>query len=141
MLIQSINNIAQASPPGNISGSGLANDGKPVVVSVPFSGGTVQPGVSLDLPEVATAQATPQHTDQQMSPTQLQNVADHINTILKQSNKNLEFSVDAATKKPIVKLIETDTGNLIRQFPTEEMLAISSAIDKFQQGVFLKQKA
>jgi flagellar protein FlaG len=49
--------------------------------------------------------------------------------------------VDAATQKPVVKLIETDTGDLIRQFPTEEMLAISSAIEKFQQGVFLKQKA
>jgi len=37
--------------------------------------------------------------------------------------------------------MDTDTGDLIRQYPSEEMLAISSAIDQFQQGVLLKQKA
>lgn len=141
MLIQSINNIAQASPPGNISNTGLANEGKPVVVSIPISGGTVQSDVALDLPDTTPVQSAVQSSGGQVSSTQLQNVADHINKILKQSNKNLEFSVDAATQKPVVKLIETDTGDLIRQFPTEEMLAISSAIEKFQQGVFLKQKA
>jgi flagellar protein FlaG len=141
MLIQSISNISQASSPGSISGSGLANDGRPVAVSIPISGGTVQSDVKLNLPDTTPVQSAVQSSGEPVSSTQLQNVADHINKILKQSNKNLEFSVDAATQKPVVKLIETDTGDLIRQFPTEEMLAISSAIEKFQQGVFLKQKA
>lgn len=137
MLIQSTSNAVQASPSGKISSTGLANEGKPVVVPVPFSNSTVQSGVSPELPRVAAAQIS----EQQASSSQLRNAADNINKVLKQSNKNLEFSVDTGTQKPVVKLIETDTGDLIRQYPTEEMLAISSAIDQFQQGVLLKQKA
>jgi flagellar protein FlaG len=137
MLIQSISNMAQTSLSDKISSNGLANDGKPVVVSVPSSDSSVQPGVSPELPRVAVMQTA----EQQASSAQLRNVADNINKVLKQSNKNLEFSVDTDTKKSVVKLIETDTGDLIRQYPTEEMLAISSAIDQFQQGVLLKQKA
>ena len=137
MLIQSTSNMAQASPSGKISSNGLANDGKPIVVSAPSSDSAVQPAVSLELPRIAAVQIA----EEQASSTQLRNAADNINKVLKQSNKNLEFSVDTGTKKSVVKLIETDTGDLIRQYPTEEMLAISSAIDQFQQGVLLKQKA
>ncbi|CAH1073798.1 flagellar protein FlaG [Candidatus Nitrotoga sp. 1052] len=137
MLIQSTSNMAQASPSGKISSNGLANDGKPIVVSAPSSDSAVKLGVSLELPQVAAVQIA----EEQASSSQLRNAADNINKVLKQSNKNLEFSVDTGTQKPIVKLIETDTGDLIRQYPTEEMLAISSAIDQFQQGVLLKQKA
>lgn len=137
MLIQSISNMAQTSLSGKISSNGLANDGKPIIISTPSSDSAVQPGVSPDLPLVAVVQTA----EQQASSAQLRNAADNINKVLKQSNKNLEFSVDTGTKKAVVKLIETDTGDLIRQYPTEEMLAISSAIDQFQQGVLLKQEA
>jgi flagellar protein FlaG len=115
----------------------MVNDGKPIIISTPSSGSSVQPGVSPDLPLVGIVQTA----EQQATSAQLRNAADNINKVLKQSNKNLEFSVDTGTQKPVVKLIETDTGDLIRQYPTEEMLAISSAIDQFQQGVLLKQKA
>lgn len=134
MLIQSTSNMAQASLSGKISSNGLANDGKPIVAPAPSSNSAVQP---LELPRIVAVQIA----EQQASSAQLRNAADNINKILKQSNKNLEFSVDTGTQKPVVKLIDTDTGDLIRQYPTEEMLAISSAIDQFQQGVLLKQKA
>lgn len=137
MLIQSISNMAQASPSGKISSNGLANDSKPIVVSAPSTNSVVKLDVSLELPRVAAVQIA----EQQASSAQLRNATDNINKVLKQSNKNLEFSVDTGTQKPVVKLIDTDTGDLIRQYPTEEMLAISSAIDQFQQGVLLKQKA
>lgn len=137
MLIQSISNIAQASPPGKISSDGLASNGKPIVVSALPSNAAVQPGGSLELPRVAAVQVS----EQQASSAQLQNVVNNINKVLKQSNRNLEFSVDSATQKPVVKLMDTDTGDLIRQYPSEEMLAISSAIDQFQQVVLLEQKA
>jgi len=37
--------------------------------------------------------------------------------------------------------VDTETGDVIRQFPSEDMLAISRSIDRFQQGLLLKQKA
>ncbi|QLQ02359.1 MAG: flagellar protein FlaG [Thiobacillus sp.] len=41
----------------------------------------------------------------------------------------------------MVKMVDTSTGQLIRQFPSEETLAISRGIEQFQQGLLLKQKA
>ncbi len=72
---------------------------------------------------------------------QLKSAVDNINKILKQNNNALEFNMDADTKKITVKLMDTETGDVIRQFPSEDMLAISRSIDQFQQGLLLKQKA
>jgi len=126
MLIQNIGNTAQAAPPAR-----LASDGAPVVVVAAPS----KPNVAVE--QVAAKPVA----EQQPSATQLQNVVDSINKVMKQSNKNLEFIVDTDTKKPIVKLVDSETGDVIRQFPSEEMLAISRSIDQFQQGLLLKQEA
>lgn len=73
------------------------------------------------------------------SSVQLENAVNHINQVLRQANRNLEFSVDAETKRVIVKVVDTETGELIRQIPSEETLAISRAIDTDQKGLLLKQ--
>ena len=68
---------------------------------------------------------------------------DVINKVLQQLSHSLEFSVDEETKRPIVKMVDTETGELIRQIPSEETLAISHAIGQLQiqNGTLLKQKA
>jgi flagellar protein FlaG len=38
-------------------------------------------------------------------------------------------------------MVDTSTGELIRQFPSEATLAISRGIAEFQQGLLIKQKA
>jgi len=78
---------------------------------------------------------------QQPSAAELKNAVETLNKAMQQSNQNLEFSVDTDTKKVVVKMVDTSTGQLIRQFPSEETLAISRGIEQFQQGLLLKQKA
>jgi flagellar protein FlaG len=60
---------------------------------------------------------------------------------MQQAGRNLEFSVDTDSHRTVVKMMDTSTGELIRQFPTESTLAISRGIDQFQQGLLLKQDA
>lgn len=126
MLIQNTSNMAQAPQPAR-----LASDGAPVAVVAAPS----KPSVAVE--QVAAKPVA----EQQPSATQLQNVVDSINKVMKQSNRNLEFSVDTDTKKPIVKLVDSETGDVIRQFPSEEALAISRSIENIQKGLLLKQKA
>lgn len=128
MLIQNISSTAQAPQPAR-----LASDGAPAVVATPSTNASVTP----ELPPTAAKPAA----EQPPSAAQLKNVVDNINKALKQANRNLEFSVDESTNKQVVKLVDMTTGDLIRQFPTEEMLAISRSIDQFQQGMLLKQEA
>ncbi len=88
---------------------------------------------------VADTPAPP--ASQQVSAAELKNAVETLNKAMQQSNQNLEFSVDTDTKKVVVRMVDTSTGQLIRQFPSEETLAISRGIEEFQQGMLLKQKA
>ena len=54
--------------------------------------------------------------------------------------RNLQFSIDDETGRSIVKVVDASTNEVIRQFPSEELLAITRSIDKLS-GLFVKQKA
>jgi flagellar protein FlaG len=63
-----------------------------------------------------------------------------INRHLEAAAQNLRFSVDDATGKMVVRVVDTSTGEVIRQVPNEELLAISRSIDRLQ-GVLFHQEA
>jgi flagellar protein FlaG len=78
------------------------------------------------------------------SAEQLKQATDTISQVMRQSNQSLElefkFSVDADTKKPIVRVVDATTGKLVRQIPTEATLAIAHSIDQFQKSLLFSQK-
>jgi flagellar protein FlaG len=53
---------------------------------------------------------------------------------------SLAFSVDSANGKTIVRITDAETGEVIRQIPSEEMVAIAQSLDKLQ-GMLLQGKA
>lgn len=59
--------------------------------------------------------------------------------------RNLQFSIDEDTGRTVVRVVDTSTKEVIRQIPSEEVLAIAKALNKGDGestiGVFLKQKA
>lgn len=126
MIIQNINTVAQTA-----QAAGRFTSEAPIPVSAP-----------IDLP--SASKVAPKEAAQQPTPAQLQHVLDSLNKSMQQSNRSMEFSVDANTKRLVVKLTDTETGQLIRQFPSEEVLAIAQSIDQYlsqHQGLLLKQKA
>jgi len=52
------------------------------------------------------------------------------NSILQATNRNLEFQVDDSTKRVVVKIVDSQNGKVLRQIPSEDMLAF---IDKMQK--------
>jgi flagellar protein FlaG len=77
------------------------------------------------------------------SPEQVKMAADDINRAMQEKNQNLqlEFSIDTDTHKAVVKVTDRQTGELIRQIPTDETLAIARSIDKLQRNLLLSHKA
>jgi flagellar protein FlaG len=78
---------------------------------------------------------------QPVAPEALKSALATLNDAMRQSNQSLEFSVDTNSKKTVVKMVDTSTGELIRQFPSETALAISRGIEQFQHGQLLTNKA
>ena len=55
----------------------------------------------------------------------------HVNT----SQRNLEFSIDDSTHHVVVKVIATDSGEIIRQLPTEAALKLAQSLADGRSGL------
>lgn len=52
----------------------------------------------------------------------------------------VQFAEDPESGKVIVRVVNPDTGDVVRQIPSEDALSLARALGKLQ-GVFLEQKA
>jgi flagellar protein FlaG len=94
-------------------------------------------GAPVELAPAAGEQAPAQKP----TSAQLKEAVNEINRAMRQSNRALEFSVDEDTDRLIVRLKDGETGETIRQFPSDETLAIARYIADVQQGLLISQKA
>ena len=90
---------------------------------------------------LAIAAAAPQ-APQEAKPSrqQLDDAVKAVNDFVNPVNNSLQFRVDDDTGKTIVKVIDKTTNEVIRQFPSEEMIAIAKALDGIK-GLLFRQKA
>lgn len=63
-----------------------------------------------------------------------------LSDFVSQNRPELSFSVDEASGVHVVKIVDTTTKEVIRQFPSEEAIQLAQALDKLQ-GLFVKDKA
>ncbi len=63
-----------------------------------------------------------------------------INQTVQSLVTHLEFSLDTATHHSVVKVVDTRTHEVLRQFPSEEVLQIAKALDNFT-GLLLQERA
>jgi flagellar protein FlaG len=71
---------------------------------------------------------------------QITKAVDNINKTIQATLQNLEFSVDQDSSQVVVKVIDQQTKQVLRQIPTEEVLEIAKSLDKLQ-GLLIKQTA
>lgn len=90
----------------------------PILQNIPSSSAPVQ-----------TTNAVQQVTN---SPSldQVKQAVDSINHSMQSLTQGLEFSVDEESERVIVKVIDPQTKELIRQIPTDETLAIAKSLDQ-----------
>ena len=71
---------------------------------------------------------------------QVKAAVEHINKFVQAFSNDVTFAVDEDTGIQVVKVVDTKTKDVIRQFPSEEILAIAKALDQLQ-GLIINQKA
>jgi flagellar protein FlaG len=77
---------------------------------------------------------------QPVSPEQLKAAVNSVREYIQPINNNLEFSINDETNQVVVKIVDRNTHEVIRQMPSEEMIAIAKALDSIK-GLFVKQSA
>jgi flagellar protein FlaG len=109
-------------------------------------GGSVLPAASArqpqasDVPTQAAVERSPV-SQAPVSHAELKKAVDSANQALSQNNADIEFSVDKDTEQTVVKLVESKSGDVIRQYPTKEAIAIAKAITELQQQIADRQSA
>ncbi|OWW22958.1 hypothetical protein AYR66_19390 [Noviherbaspirillum denitrificans] len=97
------------------------------------------PVASAPAAPVATASAV-EPPRQAPSPEQVTQALKSINKTMEGLSQGLEFTIDEDSHRTIVKVVDRNTKDVIRQIPTEEALEIAKALDQVT-GLLIRQKA
>lgn len=89
--------------------------------------------------KVRSAQPVEQNT-KEPTEAELKQMVEKANENLKINNSDLQFEMDTEASRMIVKVIDRDTKEVLRQFPSQEMVELSKAIEKMQ-GVLVSKTA
>ena len=60
---------------------------------------------------------------EKMTSEQLNKVAQQLQDFMGEMNRSLEFIVDEDSGRDVIKVLDKDTGDLIKQYPSEEVLS------------------
>ena len=104
------------------------------------------PEVKVDAAASAAAEASKAKADvnvqqyAQATKEVMQVAAQHIQGYLKESGRNLNVSVDESTGYYVARVVNPETGEVVRSLPSEETLRIARSIDQMR-GMLVNQKA
>ena len=78
------------------------------------------------------------------SPEKQQRLMDAISELkgfVQNIRRNLEFSIDDESGRIVIKVIDSESKEVIRQIPPEEAVQLARALDGTKDGTILKAKA
>ena len=84
-------------------------------------------GQELPLEGKAAPQVQPK-IEQSQEPKELLEAVREINEFVQSVQRDLSFNMDEASGRTVIKVIDRDSGDTVRQIPSEEVLAIASQI-------------
>lgn len=66
---------------------------------------------------------------------EIERAVDDIQSFVQVQNRNLAFSVDEDTRRSVVTVRDTDSGDVIRQIPSEEVLRLAERLQDLQSDI------
>jgi flagellar protein FlaG len=86
------------------------------------------------------AAATPATPPARPDPQALDQAVQKLNAAMAERSSNITFSIDEDSGKTLVKVIDSQSKDVLMQIPSQEALAIDKQIDRFQ-GLLVKTRA
>jgi flagellar protein FlaG len=79
-------------------------------------------------------------SDQQERKENLRKAIENLNNLAVKTARNLNFSIDQELNRQIITVSNKETGEVVRQIPTEVVLRVAHSIEKFK-GLLLDEEA
>ena len=87
-----------------------------------------------------SVQPDPQrNSDTDPNQLSVQDAVKHLENFVSIARADISFSIDEASGVQVVKIVDKQSKEVIRQFPSEEAIRIAQALDKLQ-GVFVRDR-
>lgn len=100
-------------------------------------------GVDAAQQQAATTANSP--ASDTASKEQLREAMNKVSSYMQNVQRNLNFSIDESTGQTVVKVIDAESEEVIRQFPSEEMLALARHLSEMNgesvSGLLMQSKA
>jgi flagellar protein FlaG len=117
--------------------------GQPVVQNQPTN--VVQQVQENTAPERHVAAASGQvlpsdQAEERASVQQVESAVSKISDFVQNFQRDLQFSVDKDSDRLVVKVVDSETQEVIRQIPSEEMLRIARSLDS-SESLILREQA
>lgn len=100
-------------------------------------------GVDAAQQQAATVANTP--ASDVAGKEQLREAMNKVSSYMQNVQRNLNFSIDESTGQTVVKVIDAESEEVIRQFPSEEMLALARHLSEMNgesvSGLLMQSKA
>jgi flagellar protein FlaG len=93
------------------------------------------PGSATSVPSRQVKQDEPEAASRAPERAELEQAVKDIQAHVNTSQRNLEFSIDDSTHAVVVKVIATDSGEVIRQLPTEAALKLAQSLAEGRSGL------
>jgi len=78
--------------------------------------------------------------EEPLSSEELHRIVDQANDALSIRSTNLKFRVTEGTDINVVRIEDAETGELIRQIPSEQIVALAEALEELKQGTMLEEQ-
>ena len=82
---------------------------------------------------------TKQNRDTDQNQLSVQDAVKRLEDFVSIARADISFSIDGASGVHVVKIVDKQSQQVIRQFPSEEAIRIAQALDKLQ-GIFVQDR-
>ena len=99
-----------------------------------------QPSVTATVPGQGTVASQQPATEQtsnsqpEMSAAELRNMVSDLNDQIQAVQRDLSFTMDEGSGKTVIKVMDSDSGEIIRQIPSEEIVAIATYFKEVREN-------
>ena len=90
-------------------------------------------------PPARVAQSEKSRPESEERQYSVQEAVKHLEAFVALTSADINFSIDEASGVQVVKILDRQSKEVIRQFPSEEAIRIAQALDQLQ-GVFVKEQ-
>lgn len=108
------------------------------------SGGTTSPMTAGSSPSLlkevgfsaSGESCQPKKTADAESPVDMSDLVERFRSQVQSIQRDLNFSVDDSTGDVVVQVIDGDSGKVVRQIPSEEILRLTERLDEMRSLMF-----